>query len=321
MSTDAVLLDAIDVLYNSDGQNIRNRIMHGNLLEIEGKDLEVGLPIANPALFRSMGASGPDPYSPQNIAQHCLNCLEIVDREIANTRPLVAADLAWNAGFILSSDDIDFGLAMSDDFSGLDARRWMNTVSDYLIAMQPGLEQLFKLGLLEWLAGTTDVSIPRFMALGFTFEALYRLTVHLKGYSVLQKEHRNADDFLKFQYRMLDKRPTSICNEQVTESLVEHLKPAVRENAKRILRLAVDARNAIAHGAVVAFDPRTAYAMGHIIVKAAQTLVTAGLHHMTAETAFMSWKAERKEEHGHDVVDWFSSQKAVLQRMKFAAND
>ena len=242
--------------------------MHGNLLEIEGKDLEVSLPIANPALFRSVAASGPDAYSPENIAQHCLSCLEIVDREIAGMRPLVTADLAWNAGFILSSDDLDFGLALSDDFSGPDAERWLRTVTDYLNAMLPGLKQLFTIGLIEWLEGKKDVSIPRFMALGLTFEALYRSTVHLKGFSVLQKEHRNADDFLKFQYRMLDKRPTSICSDRVTDSLVEHLMPEVRDNAKKILRLAVDARNAIAHGAVVDFNLKTAYAMGHIIVSA-----------------------------------------------------
>ena len=59
----------------------------------------------------------------------------------------------------------------------------------------------------------------------------------------------------------------------------------------------------------------------HIIVKAAQTLITAGLHHMTAETAFMNWKSVRKEEHGHDVPDWFAAQRAILQRMRFAAEN
>jgi hypothetical protein len=159
------------------------------------------------------------------------------------------------------------------------------------------------------------------MVLGFTFEALYRLTVHLMGFSVLQKEHRNNDNFLHFQYRMLDKRSTSICSERVTDSLVGHLKPEARDNAKKSLQYAVRARNAIAHGAVAVFDQRTAYAMGHIIVKATQTLITAGLHHMTAETAFMDWKSIRYEEHGHDVSDWFNAQRAVLTRMRFAAEN
>ena len=47
-----------------------------------------------------------------------------------------------------------------------------------------------------------------------------------------------------------------------------------------------------AHGAVTEFDQHTCLGMGHIIIKAVQTLVTAGQHHMVREVAYYRWLNE-----------------------------
>ena len=130
-----------------------------------------------------------------------------IDREIGNVARLTQTNLAWASGLNLTRGEIGYGIRLSCEFSSDDGERWMNTVSSYLVAVFPGLKQLFTDGLIEWLKGCVDPSIPRFMAMGLVFEALYRLTAHLKGYSVLQKSIRRADASLKFQYRMLDSRP------------------------------------------------------------------------------------------------------------------
>ncbi len=215
-----------------------------------------------------------------------------IDREIGNVARLTQTNPAWASGLNLTRGEIGYGIRLSCEFSSDDGERWMNTVSSYLVAVFPGLKQLFTAGLIEWLKGCVDPLIPRFMAMGLVFEALYRLTAHLKGYSVLQKSIRRADASLKFQYRMLDSRPLGICTEEVLESLIAHVPEPHRAEAKYVLGLAVKARNAIAHGAVTEFDQHTCLGMGHIIIKAVQTLVTAGQHHMVREVAYYRWLNE-----------------------------
>jgi hypothetical protein len=48
---DPGVLTAVEELYDSNSTNIRNRVMHGNLLEVESKRLETNLPVADRRKF------------------------------------------------------------------------------------------------------------------------------------------------------------------------------------------------------------------------------------------------------------------------------
>jgi len=305
------LLEAVRDLYDSDRSNIRNRVMHGNLLEVEAKRMEAYLPVLDDASVSTIGGMN-DPFHPQNIARLCLDCLENVDAALTTAGlALCPADLAWTAKFALSSEEIDLGLALPVDFFGKGAERWHQLVFSYLNALCPGLRQVWAIGFVGWLDNPFRPSLPRFMALAFGFEALYRLTVHLLGVEVLQRSRPRCREVLKTQYKMLDARNTGIATDGVLDRIIAHVPVAGQDTARKVLRLAIKARNAVAHGAVTTFDDRTSDGLGHIVVKAGQTLVTAGLHHLIRERAYFRWVSERNKQDGFDRDDWFTAERAT----------
>src|SRR5262249_55191060 len=80
-----------------------------------------------------------------------------------------------------------------------------------------------------------------------------------------------------------------------------------------VLSLAVQARNALAHGAVVQYDEPTHLGMGHLLLKATQMLVGAGEHHMTRECAWYRWRTFHPDQDGYDVEDWLAPQANILR--------
>lgn len=306
-------------IYDTERSNIRNRVMHGNLLEIEGKSLEVRLPIVDATRYKTVGEA--NPLIPGNIAQICFACLDAVDTEISRVTTLASRDLDWTRDLSLDTSEIEFGLRLHIDF--LDERdvrdAWLNTMSDYLNAVFPGLKQLFMIGFIGWAQRPFTESLPRFMALGLTFESLYRLTVHLLGESILQISFPRARPCLKTQYKMLDARPTGICTPQILDRLVDHIDVEQRAFARRTLQLAIKARNSFAHGAIVDFSTDTASGIGHIFVKATQNLVMAGLHHFTRERAYFHWENFRKRCHGYHLQDWSEAQVQTFRMISAAA--
>ncbi|MGC3971609.1 MAG: hypothetical protein QM775_30975 [Pirellulales bacterium] len=308
-------LAAVTNLYDSSQGNIRNRIMHGNLLEIEAKGTEARMHAGFPGLFPNLGSPASDPYSPLNIAHSCLDVLQVVDAEIHGTGGLSNHDLNWISQVGLSAQEVQFGLRLNVDILGEDRLRWHETLSDYLNATLPALKQLFTIGFIGWLRGGTAWSLPRFMALGFTFEAIYRLTAHLLGESVVQASRMRGRPFLKTQYRMLDGRAQGLAHDRVLDRLVDHVGQAERGTAKYILQLAIKARNAMAHGAVPIVAGQDADGWGHIFVKAVQTLVTCGLDHLVDECAYYRWKNVRREANGFDMVDWQVAQREMYRRV------
>ncbi len=308
---DAGVLTAVKELYDSNSTNLRNRVMHGNLLEVESKRLETDLPIADWRRWGYMSEQS-DSFAPTNVAQFCLECLEKIDADLlAKGVTLVPADLSWATGLALSSAEIDLGLRLSVDFLEDNGEPWRLLMGRYLNALFPGLKQLWTLGFVAWLDKPFRPSLPRFMALGFSFEALFRTTVQLLGGDVLQRSRPRARKVLKTQYRMLDKRPMSIANNAVLARLVRHVPPKDQHTAVEILELAIKARNSLAHGAVTVYDDRTSDGLGHILVKAGQTLITAGLHHLISERAFYKYKNDRKEQDGFTLTDWLSAEKEI----------
>jgi len=165
--------------------------MHGALLDIDPKRLEAQLPIANPSRYPPPAAR--DLYSPENVAQVCLSCLERLDQEAA-AAGVSTTDFVWASGIALSPAEIAFGRDLPCDVLGPQALEWQKYIRDYLLAMLPCLKQLFTIGFVGWTDQTSPDSPTRFMGQGLVFEAVYRLTVHFcAAAKTLQSATKGAD--------------------------------------------------------------------------------------------------------------------------------
>jgi hypothetical protein len=296
------LRNSLTELYDSGHSNVRNRVMHGNLLEIEGKKLETQLPFADPTRLSRM-AERSNSFLPENISQFCLATLELLDQEVAASDSLESRDLDWTSALALSAEELDFGRQIVGDFLQIEDTDKIREIGNYLRAVFPSLQKLFHTGFIGWM----QTSLVRFMCLGLVFETMYRLTVHLVGFETVQVSRCKQTNFVRCQYKMLDNRSTGICTPAIRQKLLATVRPNDRPLAHRTLDLAIKARNALAHGAVPTFDRRIADGMGHILVKAMTTLMQAGMKHMVQEAAYYRWQNLHPNAHGHDYEDWLAA--------------
>jgi hypothetical protein len=274
------LKDHICELFDPAGANVRNRLMHGNLLEIESKSSEAILASIR-ATGLKPGSYSADPYSPENIARICLNCLSELDTEIANRGLSMSLNLSWAASLAPSASDIDFGCRLEPDLIRYDPDEWSQRMGETLDKYVPGLRQLFMLGVVGWIQTASDPSsdptvidsIPRLLCTGMVFETTYRLAAHLLGESVLQVGSENGTTNLHIQYKMLDDRPRGISTTAIQHQLVSQVASAERQVALQCLGLAIKWRNTLSHGAIVANDQRQWNAMGNVLIKSAQMLI------------------------------------------------
>jgi hypothetical protein len=125
-------------LYDADGSNIRNRVMHGNLTEVEAKRLEAYMAALHPDAIRL--SAGCDPYHPENLAQLCLDCLERIDAEVTSAVGRLAPDdFSWTTNLALTPEEIQFGNAQPIDFLEPDGEQYLGNMKLYLEAICPGL--------------------------------------------------------------------------------------------------------------------------------------------------------------------------------------
>ena len=312
------LRDCLEDLYDSDRSNVRNRLMHGNLLEIESKKLETQMALIEPRRFGHMGQRT-NTFLPANIAQLCLAALELLDKEVAELSSLTSRDLDWAAALALNPDEVSFGLRLRSDFQTLEDIGLVHGMNEYLRDVFPGLRMLFQVGMIGWAAHPFQPSLIRFMALGLVFETIYRLTVHLLGFTTIQVSRCRQTGHLRCQYKMLDNRPTGICTPEIQNRLLATVAVG-RPLAERNLALAIKARNAFAHGAICSFDKRTVDATGHLFVKAMMTLMQAGMRHMVQECAYYRWQNIRQQAHGFDHEDWMTALDEIEELLRAAAN-
>lgn len=300
---DAATEAQIKTLFDPNGPNIRNNIMHGNLLEIDSKWIETRIPIDFPHMYEhSFGDD--DPYQPENLSRMALNCLSAVDQSISSTTTLGSADLQWTSGFELSAEEVEFGRRLHNDLFSPDGDEWLRLLEDYLQAVMPSLKQLYFLGMIGWLDGRMSPSLPRFTALIWVFETLYRLTCHLLGESVLQEPYSTrSGDSLRFQHLMLEERHSGLCCGRIIDRIVGHIVTEQQDNARRAIKLAVRVRNSFSHGAIVTLDEPTQLGLGHLVIKATQALVTAGMEHMVHEAAYFRWQ-NRRDDECCPIDDW-----------------
>jgi hypothetical protein len=161
------------------------------------------------------------------------------------------------------------------------------------------------MGWLKRLEGHN--SLISFLIWGTIFEALYRLTLHVLGFEVLQRSPV-GENVRMFQYQMLDSGTAGLCSPRIIEALVDCLKFEDRATARRTMALAVKVRNALSHGAIVAHHEHAHLAAGHLVIKATQLLMEVTRRHMTREAAYFRFLQRSAMSPGDPVEDWIKAE-------------
>lgn len=311
-------------LFDPMQANLRNRIVHSGYLVTESKSFQDNIAIGDPTRYGYL-LSAADPYSPENVANLAICCLQDLDSELAANGGLTSSNMSWAAAWCLTASQLQFGrqihcdLIPRQDGPTLEqAEEWRGHLSTYFRAMMPGLGQFFRFAYAGFMQPFSWDSYLYVHALGLIFEAVYRLTVHLLGEKILQETESGAT--FRFQYFMLDDE--NLCRPDLLARLCGYLDaPAERDMAVATLKMAVQGRNSLAHGAVVRLDDPTFLGMTHLFLKAIQMLVGAGEFHMTQQAAWYRWNSRRERvgiADGYHLEDWFTEEEAILDRIDAA---
>jgi hypothetical protein len=316
-----VLRADIEALYSADGGNVRNRIVHGGLIDIEAKRLEIVLPIANPSRYKARMAARQDPWSQRAIARNCLNVLQRIDDEVvAEGGVLGAAELTWMASVAPSSADVLRGQQVHCDFleGAEEALAWQERLNGFLSAVFPSVKQCFAVSFHGWSGHfNPTTTVPQFLFLVFTFEPIFRLVAHLIGCPILQRPEPGAVGAFKVQYRMLEARDKGLCTSDVFDQILADVNYAQRPLARDVIMTAVHLRNALAHGALLALTPEDIDGLGHIVVKATQALVSAAHRHLVKEAAYYNYLERRRAGRpGDQGSDWTVGEGAIARLLR-----
>ena len=304
----------LDELYDPQRLNLRNRIMHGGLLELESKRAETVLLVANKLkLQRFPLVEVDDPFSSESIAAHCVQTLEALSQEIQGSgQGLTDADRRWESEIALTDEEVRWGnesvyCDFIHDVSVAEGLR--KRLFSYLHHVMPVFAPCFQIGFEGWLEFPwLSRHFVQHLFLILAFEGIYRLTVHLLGIPILQCSVQGDGSF-RTQYRMLDTRPTGLFSRSTLDRILSHLDAPARSIAERVLFLALKARNAASHGAIPPFTEVRWSGEGHILVKAVQVLEGAGLDHLTREAAYYLWR-QRLQTGRHEeapLADWITA--------------
>lgn len=299
----ATLEGRLEEVFATTAMNIRGRVMHGGLLEVETQRTEALSNLLRPGTYRYQS-----PFSPENICQLCLECLELLDQEAA-AAGITQKDLEWSGAFWLTTAELDTGCYLYSEFLNSDElNAWWKHLSTYLKAVAPNVKQFFSVGFMGWMGSGKD-RLVRFMAAILIFESLYRTTVQLHGIPVLQI---SADRHI--QYRMLD--DLQLCAPQILDALTRYIPDASRPLARRVLELTVKARNAFAHGAVTRMTDKDFDCIGNLVVKSVQALIGAGVHQMTGVAAYYQWQKTGSGLWERDLENWLAGEDEVYSLLE-----
>ena len=292
------LQDRLKEVCNPSAANIRGRVMHGGLLEVETQRSEALLKLTKPAAHGYR-----NPFSPENICQLCLECLQLLDQE-ASAVGITEKNLEWSIAFWLTTAELETGCYLYSEFLDYDEQAaWWNHISMYLRAVAPNVKQFFSVGFMGWMGSGKD-RLVRFMAAVLIFETLYRATAQLHGIRVLQI---SGDRHI--QYRMLD--DLQLCAPEIMDVLTRCIPTGGRPLARRVLELAVKARNAFAHGALTRMTKEDFDRVGNLVVKSVQALIGAGIHHMTGVAAYYHWQKTGSRLHDRNLENWLAGEDEI----------
>jgi hypothetical protein len=301
----ADLLARLQELYSADGLNLRNRAMHAGLLETSSRSLEVIL-AANPS------GTGPtlsqDPYVAENLLNILIRDLEALDAYV-NAVGLNTLDFSWTTQLWLTKDEVEFGHRISCDVLKADeCEAWRTQLFSFIDHSLPCCATYGRIAWLGWLENfEPHNSLISFLAWGIVFEALYRQTIHVIGFDVIQRSPVNETNRM-FQYRMLEQGSNGLCSPQAMAALVRILRPEERENAGKTIMLAIKARNALSHGAIAVHSEDGHFGAGHLFIKATQLLLAVIKEHMTREAAYYRFLDRSKFISKDPVEDWLSAE-------------
>lgn len=270
LDLDTDLLSRMERLYFSSGPNLRNRAMHSGLFETSSRGLEVVLAassaVTSPLTLRN-------PTVAENLCRIFLKDLKKLDKysdHVGLTKP----DFLWSTSVWLTPEEAEFGHRLHCDvLDPEDGHEWQTQLFRFVKRSLPCCHTPLQIAWLGWLEPfKPDTSVMSFIIWGNVLEALYRLTLHVIGFSTLQRSSVGTDSRM-FQYRMMDTREGGLCSAPALQALVDCLEPHERPIAERTIALAVKIRNALSHGAVVAHDEYGHLAAGHLVIKATQLLM------------------------------------------------
>ncbi len=281
------LRERLSKIFATDEWNLRNRCMHGSFFEIEGRREDL---IRASGMLQNHGVPtldlSCDGSLPPNVSAVALQAL----REFANHLDATSMPFStnWTQRFLLSSEELtEAGQVYCDILQSAEAAEAGRIhVRDYVREVAPSISTALQWGIMAWVArGVVNDAVPGFYFLNLLFEPLLRLTLHLAGISILQCSLSKDKDgqLCRIQYSMLDSR--GLLSPANVAFLTNHLNAAEKAVAERVLQLAMKCRNAVAHGAISQFTDEIRTTYGHILIKAIQLVVEAGVLHRHSNPA------------------------------------
>lgn len=304
---------------NRDDVNLRNRMCHSGLFGIEEKRFEIVNSLGGLCTPPLPIMAGADPFAPGNICGLCLEVLEGIDSEFFSGTTPNAKDLAWTEHLSLSPDELEFSRQLTCDFlrTSEEADALRAQLVNFNRAIMPVMSQWFNISFHGWIRPfERKDALLQLMTFGLAFEGIYRLVLHLVGESILQVDTKNA----RVQYRILDFQDIGMCSDRIITRLAVGLPPEAKPLAFRTLKLAVKARNALAHGVVPMADEDVYLAIGHLFIKSIELVIVAGYRHMISEGAYYKWTTHRNRQHGYDVRDWIDAETETIRLVAKTAN-
>ncbi|MCU1224618.1 MAG: hypothetical protein JWQ42_2711 [Edaphobacter sp.] len=306
LGLDTDLFDLFDQLYSANGPNLRNRAMHSGLFETSSRSLEVIIAASSvgtkPLVFSNSTV-------PENLCMIFLESFKKLD-DYCGTVGLAKPDFSWSRSLWLTPEEADFGHRLHCDLLDPDdGPEWRAQLVRFVKRSLPCCYTQLQTAIYGWLEPfNPDSSVLLFVIWGNIFEAIYRLTLHLIGFSAIQRSDV-GQNLRMFQYRMLDSTEGGLCSPAALEALVECLQPQERPIAERTIALAVKVRNALAHGAIVDYDEHNHLAAGHIVIKATQLLMEVSRRHWVREAAYFRSLGST----GSPVENWLSAEEDVYE--------
>ncbi len=276
------LCDTLKRIFSTDAWNIRNRCMHGSFLELEGRREDM---LRQSGILSGHGVAAVDLSQdgslPANVSFVILTALNNLALELE--RGGRTCDRQWAQHFLLTGEEIGFANSVRCDLLQNigEAEAWRRHIRDYLRAVTPCLSSPLQIGMQSWVTPAHSIdSMPGFFFLMLLFEPFLRQTLLFAGRSVLQNQisGRGGVPHYRVQYKMMDEN--GLFTAANIFWLTEDLSPAEKPTAERVLRLAVKCRDAVAHGAVFDYTAEIRKVYGHLVIKAMQLVIEAGLRQL-----------------------------------------
>jgi hypothetical protein len=258
--------------------------MHGSFFETEGRREDL---IRQAGILAGLGVPvlnlSPDGSLPANVCSIVIRALDELSQEL--DRAGGPCNHGWTEQYLLTTEEVAFANTVPCDLLQNVERgeAWRQHIRDFLRDVAPCLSAPLQMGMTSWVNPTHSVdTLPGFYFLMLLWEPCLRLTLHLAGRTVLQRQLTGIGGVRHYrvQYRMMD--DVGLLSADNISWLTRGLTATEKPVAERVLSLAVKCRNAVAHGAVFEYTEELRRVYGHLVIKAIQLVIDAGLQELQA---------------------------------------